>query len=641
MVIDDVWNSAHLRPFLQGGPLCARLITTRDLDTVPANVRKINVDAMQKHEATTLLAAGLPPGYKDNLQRLAARLGKWPLLLKLVNGALRHRVHNTGQELADALMYVNTALDKRGLTFFDARDAAARDQAVEKTLGVSIELLQPDEWARYSELAVFPEDVDIPLTTLEQLWSKTGGLDEFDTEDLCDRLMRLSLLLNFDPTARHIRLHDVIRQYLIQKREDHLPQLHNQFLEAYSSDIPRWSELPVQEAYLWNNLAYHLIEALRDDELRQLLLDFDWLQAKLDATDVNSLIIDYDHLPDDHTLRLVQGAIRLSAHILANDKNQLAGQLLGRLQYLKEPDIQSTCEKARKYRNSRWLHPLTASLTPPVGPLLRTLEGHTDRVNAVAVTNDGSRAISASYDSTLKVWDLETGEQIRTLEGHTDWVRGLAVTKDGSRAISAASYDRTLKVWDLETGEQIHTLEGHTSSVNAVAVTKDGARAISASYDSTLKVWDLETGENMHTMEGHNGSVYAVAVTPDGRRAISGSDDETLKVWDLETGENMHTIEGHYNWVMAVAVTPDGRHAISASYDNTLKVWDLETGEIITEFSGDSPIISCAVSSDGVTIVAGESSGGVHLLLLEEKDPHPGNQVFNKSRRQLLTGDDR
>jgi len=86
MVIDDVWNSAHLRPFLQGGPLCARLITTRNLDTVPANARKVDVDAMQEHEATALLAAGLPPGHEDDLRRLAARLGKWPLLLKLVNG---------------------------------------------------------------------------------------------------------------------------------------------------------------------------------------------------------------------------------------------------------------------------------------------------------------------------------------------------------------------------------------------------------------------------------------------------------------------------------------------------------------------------------------------------------------------------
>lgn len=289
MIIDDVWNAVHLKPFLQGGAQCARLITTRNLDVLPASARKVNVDAMRQNEAAALLGSGLPPGNEDDLRRLAARLGEWPLLLKLVNGTLRHRVHNTGQPPSNALAYVNKALDKRGLTFFDARDATDRNQAVEKTLGVSIELLQPDEWSRYSELAVFPEDVDIPLTTLEQLWSSTGGFDEFDTEDLCDRLMRLSLLLNFDPTARHIRLHDVIRQYLIQKQGDLLPQLHNQFIEAFSSDIPRWSELPAQEPYLWNNLAYHLIEAERDDELRRLLLDFNWLQAKLEAIDVTSL----------------------------------------------------------------------------------------------------------------------------------------------------------------------------------------------------------------------------------------------------------------------------------------------------------------------------------------------------------------
>ncbi|MCD4727807.1 MAG: hypothetical protein K8R46_09105, partial [Pirellulales bacterium] len=66
---------------------------------------------------------------------------------------------------------------------------------------------------------------------------------------------------------------------------------------------------------------------------------------------------------------------------------------------------------------------------------MRSLVGHTDWVMAVAVTNDGARAISASFDRTLKVWDLETGDHIRTLEAHTDLVMAVAVTNDGSRAI--------------------------------------------------------------------------------------------------------------------------------------------------------------------------------------------------------------
>jgi len=79
----------------------------------------------------------------------------------------------------DGIAYVNRALDKRGLTFFGARKTESRDQAVAKTIGVSLELLKPAERARYAELAVFPEDVNIPLATLEKFWGKTGEPDNF------------------------------------------------------------------------------------------------------------------------------------------------------------------------------------------------------------------------------------------------------------------------------------------------------------------------------------------------------------------------------------------------------------------------------------------------------------------------------
>jgi hypothetical protein len=172
LVIDDVWSRDHLRPFLQGGPRCARLITTRNLDTLPANTHTVKVDAMRPAEAIEMLRAGLPASslaeYDDQLRWLATRLGEWPLLLGLVNGALQDRVNNANQPLPDAIAYVNRALDKRGLTFFDARDTESRNQAVAKTIGVSLELLNPAERARYAELAVFPEDSNIPLATLEK-----------------------------------------------------------------------------------------------------------------------------------------------------------------------------------------------------------------------------------------------------------------------------------------------------------------------------------------------------------------------------------------------------------------------------------------------------------------------------------------
>ena len=607
MVIDDVWNAAHLKPFLQGGSQCARLITTRNLDTLPSNAKKINVDAMQQNEATSLIGAGLPQGNEDALRKLASRLGEWPLLLKLVNGTLRHRVQDNNQEVPDALVYVNKALDKRGLTFFDARDAAARNQAVEKTLGVSTELLNPDECARYGELAIFPEDTDVPLATLEKLWNSTGGLDDFDTESLCDRFMRLSLLLNFDLTARHIRLHDVVRQYLIQKQSNKMPLLHNQLLDAYNpseNNISHWAELPVDEPYLWHHLAYHMVEANRNEDLRKLLFDFNWIQAKLEATDANSLIRDYDFLPDDENLQLVQDAIRLSAHVLVQDKIQLAGQLLGRLLFFQESNVQSMLGQACESKGYIWLRPLKTSLTPPGGPLIRTFEGHTHAVKGVAVMPDGKHAISASSDKTLRIWDIDTGKQVRILEGHAKLVNAIALTEDGRRAISASG-DRTLRIWNIDTGKQVRTLEGHTDWVMSVDLMPDNRYAISASYDGSLKIWDIETGEHQRTLEGHIDSVNAVAVIPDGRRAISASKDHTLKVWDIETGNQLGTLEGHIDSVNAVAVISDGRRAISASKDHTLKVWDIEAEkelQILEDHTGS--IWAVAVTPDGKHIIS-------------------------------------
>src|SRR5215468_9521678 len=126
-----------------------------------------------------------------------------------------------------------------------------------------------------------------------------------------------------------------------------------------------------------------------------------------------------------------------------------------------------------------WLRPLWPSLDTPGGPLLRTLEGHADWVNGVAVSGDGRLAVSASADKTLKVWEVESGRLLRTLEGHADEVNGVAVSGDGRLAVSASD-DQTLKVWEVESGRLLRTLEGHADWVTGVAVSRDGRLAVSA-----------------------------------------------------------------------------------------------------------------------------------------------------------------
>jgi hypothetical protein len=212
-----------------------------------------------------------------------------------------------------------------------------------------------------------------------------------------------------------------------------------------------------------------------------------------------------------------------------------------------------------------------------------------------------------------------TLREVGTLSGHSGVVMAVAVTPDGQRAVSA-SRDETLKLWDLAGGHELRTLSGHSGPVTAVAVTPDGQRAVSASRNTTLQVWGLSSGRNPtpRILSGHTDWVYAVAVTPDGRRAVSASRDQTLNVWDLASGQKLRTLSGHTNWVRAVAVTPDGQRAVSASRDQTLKVWDLNSGELLASLECKAEALCCAYYDDGRQIIAGDFGGGIYLLRVEE-----------------------
>ena len=164
--------------------------------------------------------------------------------------------------------------------------------------------------------------------------------------------------------------------------------------------------------------------------------------------------------------------------------------------------------------------------------MIRTFEGHTAGSMRWYLLPMGAAPSRARGTEHCGCGTWRVASQCAS-QGHTGWVNAVAVTPDGNRAISA-SLDRTLRVWDLESGQSLYTLEGHKSPVLIRSPSPDGERAISASSDRTLRVWDLESGQSVRTLEGHLDAVNAVAVTPDGERAISASSDRTLRVWDLE-----------------------------------------------------------------------------------------------------------
>ena len=461
-----------------------------------------------------------------------------------------------------------------------------------------------------------------PLTR-EQIAAAT----HLDPEE--ELLAILSRLASFVPASdgRYALFHKSLFDWLAgwdQPRDQPLAGAYHVNLQKGSARLADWCWAAYERhnsqifPYGLRHLPAHLHQAGRDQSLSIVLTDFQFIQAKLEAADASALLADYDYLPAKADLRSVQLAIQLSAHVLARDYRQLGSQLTGRLLGNSAADIQALLNRTAESHDWPWLRPLTPSLTPPGGPLIRTFKGHTSWVHAVALTLDGRYAVSGSWDATLRIWDLQSGDPVRTLEGHTDWVNAVAITPDGAGAISASS-DRTLRVWNLESGQSARTLKGHADRVNGVAVTPDGGRAVSASSDRTLRVWDLENGRLVRTLRGHLDGVNAVTVTPDGHGAISASADHTLRVWDLQSGRLARTLQVPMDWVNAFAATPDGRCAISGSADNTLSVWDLESGQSVRTLKGHTNKVTAVVlMPDGRRAISGSADHTLRIWNLEK-----------------------
>jgi WD40 repeat protein len=602
IILDDVWETVDAQRLdVVEPPSRSRiLITTREgRVATQLDAEEIRLDRLSPGRAVALFSEwyGRSVAGDPGALAVARECGFLPLALAVCGAMARDGASWT--DIASALSHAD-------LSFLESSGLDPTYESVLKSIAASVKHLEtarPELARRYRDLAVFPADEAVPEPVVAMLWAETTGSPAYQVGLDLAALERKSLLtLEGVSPRRRVSLHDLQHDYL-KGTHSELKGAHGQLLKAYQSrSAGVWARGP-DDGYFFQHLPDHLRATGREEEFRTLLFDGSWLESKLRATGVVRLIADYEPFAGEEAIGLVRGALRLSAHHLARDASLLRGQLHGRLLGIESPQIERLLRSTSG--PTPWLRPLTPSLTGPGGELIQTLEGHHASVNAVAVTPDGSRGVSASWDRTVKVWDLGTGALLRSLEGHADLVLAVAVTPDGCRAVSG-SKDRTLKVWDLDSGTLVRSLEGHAGWVRAVAVTPDGSFAVSASNDATLKMWDLGTGTLVCSLVGHSGWVHAVALTPDGRRAVSASADGTLRVWDLGSGSLLRSLEGHSGPVYAVAVMPDGRRAVSGSDDRTLKVWDLDPGTLVRSLVGHAEVLDAvAVTPDGCRAVSG------------------------------------
>jgi WD40 repeat protein len=292
--------------------------------------------------------------------------------------------------------------------------------------------------------------------------------------------------------------------------------------------------------------------------------------------------------------------------------------------------------------------PETYETLPTLTTFERKLIGHPASIRSVIISPDGNYAISGSFDNTIKLWNITTGECTRSFIGHLSSVYSVAVTSDGKRIISGSD-DNTIKLWDLKSGKCKHTFKGHDITVRSVAIIEDKNYILSGSIDKTLKLWDLRSGDCLNTFIGHDGFVHSVAITPDRMCAISGSSDKTIKLWDLESGNCIGTLEGHDDYIFWVAATPCEKRVLSGSGDKTLKLWDLSSKRCIATFEGHTGRVYCvAISPDGKIAASASQDFTVKLWDLEtgaclqtlkhRHDSQPWNVAFNPNGSNLIVG---
>jgi WD40 repeat protein/serine/threonine protein kinase len=289
--------------------------------------------------------------------------------------------------------------------------------------------------------------------------------------------------------------------------------------------------------------------------------------------------------------------------------------------YWQERNVAAAREKlyeAQEHRDT-WEHRYLYILMNHRGQ--RTFPGHTNTVHSVCFSPDGRRIASASWDQTVKVWDVATGQVQLTLEGHSSYVHSVCFSPDGKRLASASF--QAVKVWDAATGQQILSLIGHTGGVESVCFSPDGQRIVSGGggFDAKtrrswgeVKVWDARTGKEALSLKGHTGDVASVCFSPDGKRLASASRDTTVRVWDAATGQEQLTLKGHTFWVASVCFSPDGQRLASGSNDNTVKVWEAQTGQELLTLKGHTHRVwSVCFSPDGRRLASGSEDGTVRM----------------------------
>lgn len=264
---------------------------------------------------------------------------------------------------------------------------------------------------------------------------------------------------------------------------------------------------------------------------------------------------------------------------------------------------------------------------------------HIHFVQDVALSNDGLFVVTASWDKTMRLSNINTGVTKATFIGHNNDVLSVAFSPD-NRQIISGSRDKTIKLWNTRgelkgefmgssSGRSNAQLAGHTEWVSSVRFSPDPANPIvvSSGWDKMVKVWDLSSQTphlNVNHI-GHTGYINSVAISPDGTLCASGGKDGTIMLWDLNIPRHLYSLEAG-GIVHALAFCPN-RYWLCAATASSIKIWDLLKKTIVDELRPEFPStkgllpesISLAWSADGSTLFSGYTDNHIRVWQVTQR----------------------
>jgi Planctomycete cytochrome C/WD domain, G-beta repeat len=216
----------------------------------------------------------------------------------------------------------------------------------------------------------------------------------------------------------------------------------------------------------------------------------------------------------------------------------------------------------------------------PDGSLFHDFEGHGDAVFGLDFRPDDGQLASASFDQSVRLWDLIGGRPAGVFTGHSDFVYDVAYTPDG-RSLLSVSKDRSIKRIDLATLKEQRTYSDHDDDVLAVAVQPGGVKFVTAGNEPQLRWWTLDAEKPAMRAAGHGGPVHQLSFSGDGRRLISAGGDSSVRLWDGSSGAFLRALPGPSEWQYAATLSGDGRLAAAGGWDGLVRVWDAENGKLL------------------------------------------------------------